>query len=130
MRGIKFRAWDKERHHMENEVSEIKFTGNLSEPYIVFVGWGAQLHDFELMQYTGLKDKNGREIYEGDLIDVGGPREVKFGPFYTYLENGLGGGYYVTGVYFMNADDVCVPIEGDDYQVIGNVHEHPELLNP
>lgn len=58
MREIKFRAWDGERmHHLGMRLDG--FTGVLS-----------QFNNNTLMQYTGLKDKNGVEIYEGDIVTI------------------------------------------------------------
>lgn len=72
MRDIKFRAWDIENKEMF-EVQELDF-----EPTF----WGGRIairltqysdyfdtEDMILMQYTGLKDKNGKEIYEGDIVE-------------------------------------------------------------
>ena len=60
MREIKFRAWDKENSKMIYEIplETVNFYGSLSEFFKYTT----------LMQYTGLKDKNGVEIYEGDLV--------------------------------------------------------------
>jgi len=58
MREIKFRAWDKEK----NEMTESICLGGLHIPY------NSNQDNYVLMQYTGLKDKNGKEIYEGDIV--------------------------------------------------------------
>jgi len=67
MREIKFRAWDKEGYMMN--VSSIDFekkviTGIRQDNN----GWTDNFDAFELMQYTELKDKNGKEIYEGEIV--------------------------------------------------------------
>lgn len=82
------------------------------------------IKDIELMEFTGLVDKNGKEIYEGDIWNG---KEVKFGQFYSYLENGLGDGYYITGFYITNGDGIDEPVESGG-EVTGNIWENPELL--
>lgn len=132
MREIKFRAWDKERKLMIpfdspficDEYScicwgssEYKGIGKLPGAYNQ--GWDEEaLNDrYQLMQYTGLKDKNGKEIYEGDIV------------------NCYGGEYY-QGSWEHNAtfpinnmiNDCFMMGESENIVIVGNVYENPELL--
>ena len=63
MKQVKFRAWEKSSKEMI-EVYDIDFAGGIINFNTAWRG----LEEVELMQYTGLKDKNGKEIYEGDII--------------------------------------------------------------
>lgn len=77
-----------------------------------------QLENGELIceQYTGLKDKNGKEIYEGDIVKAGGRiYEV------AWLEKD--GGWFC-----FTEDDYHTPLYHLEAEVIGNIHENPELL--
>ena len=95
----------------------------------------------ELMQSTGLKDKNGKEIFEGDILEIQGIKMiVKFGS-YKYLEtsknNGHilgilhdGLGFYVECINAADPDNIS-PFEPEtlkNSQIIGNTYENRELL--
>lgn len=125
-REIKFRAWDKENKKMA-QVSRIDF-GPGGIRYLV--------DDSVLLEYTGLHDKNGREIYEGDIVSFGsvwnnGDNEdideefhigvVEYDPHYA--------------VYNVNCDEsgehrfmFTEVVNYDGFGVIGNIFENPELL--
>lgn len=85
-------------------------------------------NDVELMQYTGLKDKNGAEIYEGDILstDLSRPYlivEFRNGAF-MYQCHDSGRNYYD----FMEPANERLKINTKYHEVIGNIYENPELL--
>src|SRR5690606_21196229 len=110
MREIKFRAWDK-----ENEVM-IYPKGVLFDGRVVNFSCGMlePFEGYELMQYTGLKDKNGKEIYEGDIYKAK-MHVVKTGRTIESIEV----------VEDIRGDNVYYY---DEVEIIGNIYEHPHLL--
>ena len=89
--------------------------------------------DIHLMQYTGLKDKNGKEIYEGDVLstikydDKKAVGVIKYGKFNCSCCDG------VYGWYIDTYDDFCLDIRDFNWghtaiEVIGNIYENPDLL--
>ena len=138
MREIKFRAWDKEYCEMvlvdrinfrEKEIEIVTAETKATEEY-----YTCDFEDIELMQYTGLKDKKGKEIYEGDIIKCKmGQRE-----FDAIVEFGNPNSYYswgwqlnrITGNSF-NMDILLwveTELDGIECTIIGNIYENPELL--
>ena len=78
MREIKFRAWDTDKNKMVKVDTIDFYNGNVNDVdfYNQEIHFG---YSTVLMQYTGLKDKNGTEIYEGDVVEFDGNYEVRFG---------------------------------------------------
>ena len=123
MREIKFRAWDIKRKGMEyiddlywfeeEGVHEIE-DGKARGAYATY----------EIMQYTGLKDKNGRGIYEGDIVRV----PAGYGGDYRYPEY-LGAVSYQVNEFVVECGECFQDFQWSELEVIGNVHEHPELLH-
>ena len=129
MENLKFRAWDKETNLM-NEVTVIDFESE--EVYYHHWRYGhskaINLKDVELLQSTGLKDRNGVEIYEGDIVE----ELYNSSPFrnITLRSIEMHRGAWV-------ARDVKKPVLGDiaitqsilrGAKVIGNLYENEDLL--
>jgi len=122
-REIKFRAWDKEnKAFMPSEGYAI------CDGDVMGLRYGNEMEDvltdqIELMQYTGLKDNNGREVYEGDVLDIG-------------LQNQDGKPVvapvsyekYIAGYVLDNGGNGIWQRLDEDCEVIGNIYENPELL--
>lgn len=141
MREIKFRAWDKENLQFVTVMSIHYAT---KKPYICTTRekYSSALRrlvfeKIELMQYTGLHDNNGKEIYEGDLIQWNKPfgsiAEVKFGHWDNgeiYEANEWGYGWYCVFKYSHKKRiyDQYQQLYGQDIEVVGNIYENPELL--
>lgn len=125
MRELKFRAWDKKQKKMLYGVSigTIKVCDE-NAPFISHEFSYSEDCIFE--QYTGLKDKNGKEIYEGDIVKIYRGRKLD-GVFLVQFD-GPNGEY----VWCKNEDIDSARYGGfpywAKYLVIGNIHENPELL--
>lgn len=127
---IKFRVWDKktksmwniERWHVEDEYFDlIEPDKSVADPNANRV-WRKQ-SDVILMQSTGMFDKNGVEVFIGDIVKctVGCPHEV-------YLEKEYGGNFIggMPAIYLKGIDDGYA-WTGDE-EVIGNIYQNPDLL--
>lgn len=129
-RELKFRAWDGEQVRQpvgvgyEGAAFEVVSgnPGGCADPDCC-----SQIPDeiesdgaWVVMQYTGLKDRDGVDTYEGDIVDHpdGGLCVVKFADGHFYAED--------------QAPGHCLGFDLDRcaYKVIGNIHENPELLKP
>lgn len=123
MREIEFRGRDKDGYWVYGDLmTKHAHHAGLT---IVHGGWIYYEVDSETVgQYTGLKDRNGVKIFEGDIVDFGfGRGEVWFddGTFkHTFIEKGEDGG-------LINSVRPSKRF-WDKVEIIGNIHDNPELL--
>lgn len=142
-REIKFRAWSLTSKKMIYRV----IVGNTTTDNPCSLVWDARSKDWvnfdkhcgKIMQYTGIKDKNGKEIYEGDIL------ECKFKP--TYSEE-----FHHIGIYHVVFDKASFKVKRikltsnpqynppsllrigenrqkrNEFMIIGNIYENPYLL--
>ena len=124
MRVPKFRAWTEEGEVMYYDVYPFKDdTLLLSYDEIAFDEVPAS--DFILMQSTGLKDKNGNEIFEGDIVKF----TITNG--FDYVVDEYGAVTYKQGAFFIVkdfAEYLISYVYTKEVEVIGNVYENHELL--
>lgn len=128
MREYKFRAWDETEKHMYNW--ENLFNQNLKNIFTIPEQCG-----YNIMQYTGLHDENGKEIYEGDIIEFS--YDMFVGNFDTFVAKGKV--VFEEGAFYVEAFENERTTEGEAYllysinldtiEVIGNIYENKELLN-
>lgn len=122
MRDIKFRAWEIEKEEMIS-VDDINFNG---DGLINTRGAWRAFSEVELMQYTGLKDKNGVEIYEGDILDF--TLEQHYDGIYQEMNYKqpivFSKGSFWAGNNLLHAV-ICAD---EELRVIGSIYENPELL--
>ena len=124
MREIKFRAWLKEDKKMVNVetlfigINRLCF-GNSKTEDLFF----RDFEEVELMQYTGLKDKNSKEIYEKDIVSCN-----KYKNIVVFFENGC---FKVRYLKNDTTNIICTLdtfLEKYKCKISGNVYENPELL--
>ncbi|HEX9503589.1 MAG TPA: YopX family protein [Patescibacteria group bacterium] len=154
MRPIKFRVWDEVNKNMvyDPKFPATDLLGDLNE-YFAFSGLG-----WEWMQFTGLKDKNGKEIWEGDIVQVGVKSQVII---YTIGWDYMKAGWTILvttehstdthmhsagvpardynflnqgkAIYWHDTDtefgDGDRQINTQPLEVIGNIYENPELIS-
>ena len=138
-REIKFRAWDKQLNIITDVVCLNLGTWNdviLIHPDSKIVHrqetYNQKTENIELMQFTGLRDRLGKEIYEGYVVKVGSKKWFDKG--YTTNEEVTIG---IDGVSFGNKKPFAKIYAGevsgqeanyyDTFQIIGNIYENPEL---
>lgn len=125
MREIKFRGWSGKVMIDLKRITPIALSDNMNTDGL-FLPF---LDNLPLMQYTGVQDKNGTEIYEGDILrfktkwdcETWRVEQVRFGDGSFHLG-------FVICMYHTQIDEHQET--RTTMEVIGNIHENPELLQP
>lgn len=126
MREIKFRIWNKGGNNMLYDIDnvleclkqQIKFDNSMPDRGFV-VGYDHRSDGMVWQQFTGLKDKNGKEVYEGDILMHKGAKGI------VIYENS--NAMFMVRFPLLRSVYSFDSIEGE-IEIIGNIHENPELL--
>jgi len=131
MKNIKFRAWNGYRKMMADYVSAIQngdTQGTPSSVNIIVNGknetWDIKNDHVELLQFTGLKDVNGKPIYDGDIVKSS----------YKYAQPKISqiimedGNSYIAGEDLATGNEMLVSDHIEEIEVVENVHTDGELL--
>ncbi|MFQ9629999.1 MAG: YopX family protein [Enterococcus avium] len=137
----KFRAWDKRENTMR-DVAVLHFTKGGKVNSIEYWKTPSESKSYHvrnliLMQSTGLKDKNGVEIFEGDIVHVLDSEQINqrdengafIDAFFEEIDE-IDSVVFVDGCFKLKRTgfDVCICRSVEDFTIIGNIYENPELL--
>lgn len=122
MKEIKFRAWHSIYKYMINEADIAVGWGVvlLEEPGVLSNEW-MKISSLIPMQFTGLEDNTGKEIYEGDIICGTAPQWEKEVGVVVFERGGFGWGPHN---HFAQYNDIYL----GQMKIIGNIHENPDLI--
>lgn len=132
MREFKFRAWDKNKRVFTDLDFTIALDGVIRILDVVQPTLLCRSSDWVVEQFTGLRDKNGKEIYEGDIVKAReGNGDWRIAEVYwdtpefrlRHTPTGFDGWFSIFANLHRDVDD-----ESALFIVIGNIHENPELL--
>ena len=131
---LKFRVWDKELKAMF-ELKSLVFTLNLAtiaSKNDLFPSRTRSFDDIIFMQSTGLFDKNGKEIFESDIVKttIFFGRADESGGFYEYEKELIGIVKQLEGAWLIDTEKGAVYLWSDinENEVLGNIWENPKLL--
>lgn len=144
-RELKVRAWDRDLEIMVYSDKRNKSTYDIDYEFVInekgslVCNWHEDTEDYygnfkeangtldNLMQYTGLKDKNGKEIYEGDILSIkiySGDKVIVEGKTVVEFKDGCFGVIWGHDKAFLSLNSFFKA----KFEVIGNIYENPELL--
>lgn len=116
-REIKFRAWHKYARKMAC-IDMLDFTLDAYMARAGKLSGSGHLADIELMQFTGIVDKHGKEVYEGDIVKYD---DINTHGVVTWMSNS-------PGFVIINPEKSGVFVLHSEWEVIGNIYEHPHLI--
>ena len=135
MKEIKFRVLDRDtgKVYQSEEIRRIRFEKGI--PFYVVLTYGNVVTNFKLMQFTGLHDKNGKEIYEGDIVEVNytvkyidpDKQDEEHTAITRVYWNDFRASFALEFHKFAN-DDLYRFVRDKYAEVVGNIHDNPELL--
>lgn len=137
MRPFRFRAWDKDKKIMLYDMCDPDIQ-KWAELYDLKLGewlhptvWKMGMLNGTLMQFTGLTDKNGKEIYESDIVEyffsfTDKRRCISTIQFSQYDDDEQYSTWHHLG---WNYEEGSLADKHNQMEVIGNIHQHPELIN-
>jgi uncharacterized phage protein (TIGR01671 family) len=122
MSNLEFRAWNEKDRDMEYLHSLIWFEENNVDEVIDGIGHGLY-RDYNIMQFTGLNDKNGKKIFEGDILR-------QFPGFGCAWKERVGRVNYQFASFWFDMGGQAQTLDDHDcyFEVIGNIYENPNLI--
>ena len=129
MREIKFRAWNTREQYMTLEALGLNGEGTQRFQSLTHNSLNLETGEIVWMQFTGLKDKNGKEIYEGDIILHKFRERIPGGKRGKMVEKRFEVRWHAPQFVLGETERMHQEFyHGEDYEVVGNIYENPELL--